>query len=327
MPDYGHDLLFGSFVTPLADDAAHVLELATLADDLRLDLFTVQDHPYQRRFLDAWTLLSVVAARTTHVHVLPNVANLPLRQPAVLARSVASLDILSGGRAELGLGAGAFWDAIVANGGPRRSPGEAVAALDEAIAIVRGLWDPSGASVQVHGSTYAVVGAQPGPPPVHDPAIWVGATGPRMLRLIGRAADGWLPSLGYVGPDRLPGMNAAIDEAALAAGRVPADVRRVYNVSGRFTRAAGVPSGSGPGSGSASGGGVGTLPAAGDGLLDGPPAVWAEQLATIALEHGMSGFILASDDADDLRRFALEVAPAVRELVDEERAIEDPHAS
>ena len=78
---------------------------------------TFQDHPYQPRFLDTWTLLSVLAAQTSTVRLAPNVANLPLRPPAVLARSVASLDILSGGRVELGLGAGAFWDAIEANGG------------------------------------------------------------------------------------------------------------------------------------------------------------------------------------------------------------------
>ena len=117
MPDYRHDLQFGVFITPLAAQADGVLELARLADVVGLDIVSFQDHPYQPRFLDTWTLLSVVAAATTNVRVAPNVANLPLRQPVVLARSAASLDILSGGRVELGLGAGTFWDAIEANGG------------------------------------------------------------------------------------------------------------------------------------------------------------------------------------------------------------------
>jgi alkanesulfonate monooxygenase SsuD/methylene tetrahydromethanopterin reductase-like flavin-dependent oxidoreductase (luciferase family) len=117
MADYGHELQFGIFITPAADQAQAVLELAKLAEVAGLDLVTFQDHPYQSRFLDTWTLLSVVAAQTSSVRVAPNVANLPLRQPVVLARSVASLDILSGGRVELGLGAGAFWDAIAAVGG------------------------------------------------------------------------------------------------------------------------------------------------------------------------------------------------------------------
>ena len=119
MTDYLHELQFGVFIPPLAEQADAVVELAELAEVSGLDLVTFQDHPYQPRFLDTWTLLSVIAAKTSTVRLAPNVANLPLRPPAVLARSVASLDILSGGRVELGLGAGAFWDAIEANGRPQ----------------------------------------------------------------------------------------------------------------------------------------------------------------------------------------------------------------
>ena len=125
MPDYRHDLQFGIFMTPEAAQADAVLKLSKLADGLGFDLVTFQDHPYQARFLDTWTLLSVVAAQTSRVRVAPDVANLPLRHPAVLARSVASLDILTGGRAELGLRTGAFWDgieAIGAGGSPRGEP-------------------------------------------------------------------------------------------------------------------------------------------------------------------------------------------------------------
>ena len=122
MTDYGHELQFGVFLTPVAAQADDLLALARAADAVGLDLVTVQDHPYQARFLDTWTLLSVIAAHTARVRVAPNVANLPLRPPVVLARSVASLDILSGGRAELGIGAGYFWDAIAAAGGTSSPP-------------------------------------------------------------------------------------------------------------------------------------------------------------------------------------------------------------
>jgi alkanesulfonate monooxygenase SsuD/methylene tetrahydromethanopterin reductase-like flavin-dependent oxidoreductase (luciferase family)/hemerythrin-like domain-containing protein len=294
MADYGHDLLFGTFLTPAADDAERVVELAQLTEQVGLDMVSVQDHPYQPAFLDTWTLLSVIAARTTRVRVFPNVANLPLRPPAVLARSAASLDILSGGRAELGLGAGAFWEAIAAMGGPRRNPAESVAALEEAIAVIRALWTP-GRGVKLDGEHYRVHGAKPGPFPVHDLGIWLGAYKPRMLRLTGRAADGWLPSAGYAGPDQLPAMNQIIDEAAAAVGRPPHAVRRLYNITGTFT-------------------------ATGGGFLQGPPAVWAEQLAELTLEQGFSAYILAADSPDAVRRFAAEVAPAVRELVATERA-------
>ena len=294
MGDYGHDLSFGIFVTPKADTAGHVLRLARRAEAAGLDWVSVQDHPYQPAFLDAWTLLTAIAATTERVSVFPNVANLPLRPPAVLARAVASLDILSGGRAELGIGTGAFWDATAAMGGPRRSPRESVQALREAIAVIRALWAP-GRGARLAGDHYSLAGAKPGPFPVHDVGIWVGGYKERMLRLTGELADGWLPSSPYAPPERLAAMNAVIDAAAAGAGRPPAAVRRIYNIAGSFD-----------GSGGA--------------FLQGPPKVWAEQLAGLALDEGMSGFVLMVDDAATLERFAAEVAPAVRDLVAAERA-------
>lgn len=234
MADYGHDLLFGTFITPVADQADRTLALAQLTEEAGLDLVTVQDHPYQARFLDTWTLLSVIAARTTRVRVAPTVANLPLRQPAMLARSAASLDLLSGGRVELGLGAGAFWDAIAAMGGGRLTPAESVEALAEGIEIIRSVWDAGGGTVKVDGRHHRVWGVHPGPAPAHPIGIWLGAYKKRMLGVTGRLADGWLPSSPYAPPEQLPAMNAAIDAAARQAGRDPAAVRRLYNISGTF---------------------------------------------------------------------------------------------
>jgi alkanesulfonate monooxygenase SsuD/methylene tetrahydromethanopterin reductase-like flavin-dependent oxidoreductase (luciferase family) len=300
MADYGHPLLFGSFLSPAADDPERTVGLAVLSEQVGLDLVTFQDHPYQPRFLDTWTLLSYVAARTRTVALAPNVANLPLRPPALLARSVAALDLLSGGRVELGLGAGAFWDAIAAMGGRRLTAGQGVRALEEAVEVMRQVWDTgTRGGVRVEGEFHRVVGAKRGPAPAHDVGIWLGAYKPRMLGLVGRAADGWLPSLGHLQPGDLAAGNARIDEAAGDAGRSPRAVRRLLNVGGRFA-------------------------AAGRGPLDGPPAQWAQELAELALADGISTFILASDEPDDLRRFAREVAPAVRELVDAERAGEEP---
>ena len=159
-----------------------MVELARLADVAGLDLVSFQDHPYQSAFLDTWTLLSVVAAQTTNVRVAPNVANLPLRPPVVLARSAASLDILSGGRVELGLGAGAFWDAIAAIGGPRLTPGQGVDALRRGDRRDPRDLGADGGRSAIDGTHYRVDGAQPGPPPAHDIEIWLGAYKPRMLR-------------------------------------------------------------------------------------------------------------------------------------------------
>lgn len=294
MTDYGHDLLFGVFITPVAQPAMHTVDLAVAADRAGLDLATFQDHPYQAAFYDTWTLLSFVASRTTKIRVSGNVLNLPLRQPAVLARSLASLDRLSGGRVDLGIGAGGFWDAIAAMGGRRLTPGQSVEALEEAITIIRDMWDAEKrGGVFVDGTYYQVKGAKRGPAPAHDIPIWVGAYKPRMLRLTGRLADGSLPTLGYLpgGFVDLAEMNKHIDDGAARAARDPAAIRRLLNISGQFAA---------HGNGSP---------------LNGPPQQWVEELATVALEYGVSAFILAADDAATIELFARDVAPATREIV------------
>lgn len=298
MTDYGHDLLFGAFVTPLAADARRVVEIARVADRAGLDLVTFQDHPYQPAFLDTSTLLAYVAAATERVRLSANVANLLLRPPAVLARAAATLDILSGGRFELGLGAGGFREAAAAMGARLLTPGQAVDALREAIGVIRAIWDvgtPGG--IRIQGEHYTLAGAKRGPRPAHDVAIWIGAYGPRMLALTGELGDGWLPTFEYL--ERAGGLaagNARIDDAARAAGRDPAAVRRLLNLMGaRFDSAS-------------------------SGLLDGPPEAWVDQIAALALDHGVSAFIVGGDDPVALERYAAEVAPAVREIVARERA-------
>lgn len=282
MADYGHALRFGSFITPSAGAPARTVELAVRSEQAGLDLVTFQDHPYQPRFLDAWTLLSFVAARTERIHLSGDVLNVPLRQPAVLAGAAASLDLLSGGRVELALGAGGFWDAIVAMGEPRRTPGQAVDALGEAIEVIRGLWDVAEPRPLHAGGTYhRVDGAKRGPAPAHPIPIHVGARKPRMLRLVGTKADGWLPSLAYLEPGDLGRGNALIDDAAAAAGRDPREIVRMLNVSPRET---------------------------------------AADLIGLALQDGVSTFIVATDDGPTLDRFGAEVAAAVRDGVAAARA-------
>ena len=279
--DYGHEVRFGSFLTPRSADPEEVVDLAVACERSGLDLVTFQDHPYQPAFLDAWTLLSFVAARTERISLSPNVANLPLRPPAVLARAAASLDRLSGGRVELGLGAGAFWDPIAALGGPRRSPGEAVAALSDAMAVIRAAWgtgDP-----RFVGTYYSAKGAKPGPEPAHDIGIWLGAYKPRMLELTGAAADGWLPSIGRMDASAVTDANARIDDAAQAAERDPRDVTRLANVGGEVSR--------------------------------GTAARWVDTLTELALTKGFSVFVFATDERDALEVLGEHIAPAVRAAV------------
>jgi alkanesulfonate monooxygenase SsuD/methylene tetrahydromethanopterin reductase-like flavin-dependent oxidoreductase (luciferase family) len=296
MPDRGRPLRFGSFLTPDATQPQETLRLARLADDLGLDLIGVQDHPYQARFLDTWTLLSVIAARTERVTVFPDVANLPLRPPAVLAKAAASLDQLSGGRVELGLGAGAFPEGITAMGGTPRSRGEAVSALEEAIALVRLVWSGR-RGIRFEGRFYQLHGLHAGPTPAHPMGIWLGTYGPRGLGIVGRLADGWVPSSPYAPPPALAEMQRRIDEAAFAAGRDPGSITRLYNVFGHI-------------------GGDGS------GLFEGPVEQWVETLTQLALDQGMDGFLFGTDrDVEaQLHLLAEEVAPQVRQAVDRARA-------
>ena len=99
---------FGFFLTPTAHNYPELVQQARLADQLGLDLIGIQDHPYQQRFLDTWTLIAALAVQTERIRFFPDVINLPLRPPAMLGKAAASLDHMTGGRIELGLGAGAF---------------------------------------------------------------------------------------------------------------------------------------------------------------------------------------------------------------------------
>jgi alkanesulfonate monooxygenase SsuD/methylene tetrahydromethanopterin reductase-like flavin-dependent oxidoreductase (luciferase family) len=272
----------GVFVVPDAGEPSRTVDQVLAAEEAGLDLVAIQDHPYQRSFLDTFMLLANLAGRTSRIRLAPDVANLPLRQPAMLAKAAASIDLLSGGRFVLGLGAGSRFDRIAAMGGPRLSRGEAVGALEEAIEVIR-LWWSGEPEVSFAGRHYRLEAATPGPKPAHPIPIWIGAYRPRMLRLTGRLGDGWLPSLGYLPEEEMAERHRAIDEAARAAGRDPSEVRRVLNV------------------------GVGED-------WDGS----VERLAALVTERGFETLIVSVGQHDPVgfvRRVGEELAPRLREAV------------
>src|SRR5919107_6419840 len=205
MPDYGHHIEFGYFLVPDADDPDGVLDTARLADRLGYDLLGVQDHPYQPAHLDTLALLGVILARTERIRVFQDVGNLPLRPPAVFAKAAATLDLLSGGRFEAGLGAGGFLQPAHAMGAPAPPAGESPEALEEAVAILRASWS-DGRGLRFEGRHYRLEGARLGPKPAHAISIWLGAAKPRALSLTGREA-----------------------------GRDPREIRRIYIVPGALT--------------------------------------------------------------------------------------------
>jgi alkanesulfonate monooxygenase SsuD/methylene tetrahydromethanopterin reductase-like flavin-dependent oxidoreductase (luciferase family) len=262
--DYDHPLRFGIFPSPRADSAQECLQMARVADGAGLQLIGIQDHPYQRRFLDTWSLMAFVLASTDRITVFPDVANLPLRPPRMMAKAAASLDRLSGGRFELGLGAGAFWEGIEAMGGRRLSPKQSVDALEQAVFEIREFWNGEGKFE--------------GPPPAHRIGISLGAYKPRMLRITGALADGWIPSQTYLPPDQVPEAMQRIDDAAAAEGRNPKEIRRLYNL-----------------------------------ITDKPPV--PEQIADFATALGFDTFVFSPQDGHELERLAHDVIPAVREEV------------
>lgn len=294
MADYGRPLEFGISLAPAAFELEVILDTVDVADR-SLDLVGIQDHPYQRRFLDTMQLLGTLAIRTERLRVFPDVACLPLRPPAMLANEAASIDIMSAGRFELGLGAGAFWDAIVGMGGPRRAPGEALEALEEAVAVIRMLWSGE-RGLRYDGEHYSLAGIHSGPVPVHDIGIWFGVYGPRACRLLGRVADGWIPSLGRPSLSNLDSRHRIIDESAEAAGRVPSAIRRMVNIAGMITDGAS------------------------DGTWIGPAGQWSDQLTDLSRNHGFDTFIFwpQDDPLDQAHRFS-ELAIRVRQAVAEER--------
>lgn len=297
MADYGNSLQFGLSVTPATDGIEQIAEFVELADETGLDLIAIQDHPYNSTYLDTWTLISHLAARTERVRFFPDVANLALRPPAMLAKAAATLDMLSKGRIELGIGSGAYWDAIVAMGGKRLSPAEAVEATEEAIQVFRLAWGTQ-RGVSFEGRHYQLHGYQPGPTPIHPIGIWVGALKPRMLDLIGRRADGWVAPLNiYLPPEQAPAAQATIDEGARTAGRDPSEIRRIANVLGSID---------------AGRGGRG---------LHGSSEEWAQTLATWATEIGFDMFVFwtSIESREQVERFARQVVPRTRELVEQAR--------
>ncbi|MGP3915591.1 LLM class flavin-dependent oxidoreductase [Nonomuraea sp. 10N515B] len=278
--DYGQPLRFGALID--ASSPQEAVAHATLSEELGLDLVAVGG-PGDDDHDDAMLdvwTLMSWVAARTRTIGITGVLDAGSWHPAVLGRSAASLDLLTSGRLGLALAASSRAHQAAVSVG--LPPAQAAAALDEAIEVVRGIWAiDEQAPLRLEGEHYRLDGAERGPAPAHTVPVWLGGTQPELLELAGAQADGWLSVLGDLA--ELPVRQKTIDEAAVRAGRDPREIRRlaVIPVSGR------------PGAG---------------------------ELAALAIEHGISTFLLAGAGVDELRRFAEQTAPAVREAVAADRA-------
>ncbi len=282
-------LLLGVGVSPSARSADDPLTFAVRADALGFDFVSVSDHPVgSTPTFETWTLLSWIAAATSRVGIASRVLGVPYRAPSMVAKMAESFDRLSGGRLILGLGGGSADDEHRAFGLGVRSPREKTTGLEEAITIIRGLWDASGFSFE--GELYRTEEATIEPKPRRAIPIWLGTFAPRALAVTGRLADGWIPSLSYAGPDVIVGMRERVLEAGRRAGRDPSEITCAYNIELELRGE----------------------PAADSARLVGPPAYIAERIHEF-VGLGFSAFnLIVGEDLDGLEEVAAEVVPLLR---------------
>jgi alkanesulfonate monooxygenase SsuD/methylene tetrahydromethanopterin reductase-like flavin-dependent oxidoreductase (luciferase family) len=243
-----HALRFQVLVLPNAP-WTEVLARVRYVEDLGFDLVTTADHFVDWTnpavpWLEAWTVLAAAARETTRIRLATYVSQIPLRHPAVLARQALTVDHISGGRLEVGLGTGLTIDpAYDMIGIPNWEPKERVARFGEYVEVVARLLANERASYE--GRYYRIQNAMMNPRPIQQPRppIVIAALSPVMLRHTARHADNW-NSLSFAQSfdqqlaetaERV----ARIDDACAAIGRDPASLRRSYLMFDPAARAAG----------------------------------------------------------------------------------------
>lgn len=227
------ELIFGVGVPASAAPGDDPAGFAQEAERLGYDFVSAADHPCgSNPSYETTAMLTWIAARTSRIKLASRVLAVPFRRPAMVAKLAASLDLLSGGRFILGLGAGYSDQEITAVGGPVLSPAEKIDGLAEAIQVIRSAWTHSGYTQQ--GRHHNVRDLEIEPKPTHPIPVWLGTFGPRALAVTGRLADGWIPSLGHMPAEKIPGMRRRIDAAAEAAGRRPDEIRGILNMNIRI---------------------------------------------------------------------------------------------
>ena len=223
------ELRFGTSVIPTVGGRTDPAEDALHAERLGFDFVTCWDHLHgDTPSYETWTLLTWIAARTERIRIATNVLGLPYRHPTVTAKMAETLQRLSGGRFILGLGGGGSDVEFSSWGLDVRSPREKVDALEEAIGVVRGMW--SEPKFTFDGRHYRTQVGQMEPKPDKPIPIWLGVYGKRALTLVGRLADGWIPSMGFAPPQNVTALRDRVRRSAEAAGRDPDALTYAYNI-------------------------------------------------------------------------------------------------
>jgi len=285
-------VLFGIDVSTSARPGADPVADARRAERAGFDFVSASDHPgapAQPNF-ETWTMLTWIAAATSRITVTTRVLGVPFRAPAMVAKAAESLDRLSAGRLIVGLGAGGSDEELRSFGAPGRGAGDKVRGLEDAVAIIRGLWEESAFSYD--GPIYRVDRAHLEPKPTRQIPIWLGTFGDRALAVTGRIADGWIPSLGHAPAERIPTMRSQVLAAAERAGRQPDAITCALNLEVRLDDQ------------------LGRDP---DEFIGPPDKIAGALLRYVGLGFTAFNLMTAGEHAEDqVDRLAAEVLPAVR---------------
>ena len=209
-----------------------IVAVTKVAEEAGFDTVSFGDRPPENN-LEGWTLASAIGAQTKRIILTHSTLNVPFRNPGLLAKMAASLDVITGGgRLELTLGAGGQEPHYRAYGIEFGSPGQRFEDLEDAVAIMRGMW--AGEPFSYKGRRFQVEEVKTEPRPVRGTVpIIIGAGKPRMLRYTGREAEGWIKNGGWPQTkEEYQGLLSQVEEAAEQAGRDPRTIRRVVNCTG-----------------------------------------------------------------------------------------------
>jgi F420-dependent oxidoreductase-like protein len=205
-------------------------EFWRFADELGFHAVWDYDHFYGLTDPDGvtfegWTTLAAMAVVIRRARVGCMVTGVTYRNPAMLAKMAVTVDHISGGRLEFGIGAAWHEPEHKGYGISFPSPGVRVAMLDEALTVIKSLW--TNEQTTFEGRFYRLDDARGAPKPVQrpHPPIVVGGTQPKMLRVIARHADEW-NTPGLAGPEEWGRVNAELDKACAEVGRDPKEIRR-----------------------------------------------------------------------------------------------------
>jgi F420-dependent oxidoreductase-like protein len=230
-------ILFGVHTGPQNCTLNDLRDVWQLADRSGFHWVSIWDHFYPAMLIpgdaegtcfEAVSIMTALAAATTHVRVGSLVYCMAYRHPAVLAKAMATVDHVSGGRLELGLGAGWSQLEFDAYGIPFLPIKDRLDQLEEGVQIIRSLFTQP--TTTFKGKHYTLTDARCDPKPIQkQPRIWIGGMGEkRLLRLVAKYADGW--NTPFIGPEMYAEKNRVLTEWCEREGRPPQAVTRTVNL-------------------------------------------------------------------------------------------------